>query len=130
MNLGETFDNFQKSIQEISDLSFSKLFADDLSLGEPSQLPRLATGRAAVTNDYSHRMFRCVDRSQALRPFPWPQTRRMSFTPEALYIVRSCHEQDNKKAFMSGSACAEGYRDDTPAVRSLIQQLLCDVCLY
>ena len=23
----------------------------------PSQLPRLATGRAAVTNDYSHRMF-------------------------------------------------------------------------
>ena len=34
-----------------------------------------------------------ADRS--LRPFSWPQ--RTSFTPEALYIVRSCHEQDNKR---------------------------------
>ena len=37
-----------------------------------------------------------------LWPFPWPQ--RKSFTPEALYIVRSCHEQDNKKIFMSSPA--------------------------
>ena len=34
MNLGETFNKFQKSIQEGSGFSFSKLFADDLSKGE------------------------------------------------------------------------------------------------
>ena len=37
----------------------------------------------------------------------------MSFTPEALYIIGSCDEQDNKKIFMSSPACADGY--DTPA---------------
>ena len=37
----------------------------------------------------------------------------MSFTPEALYNIRSCDEQDNKKIFMSSPACADGY--DTPA---------------
>ena len=31
MNLGEALDKFQKSIQESSGFSFSKLFADDLS---------------------------------------------------------------------------------------------------
>ena len=36
-------------------------------------------------------------------------------SPEALYIVGSCHERDsdNKKIFMSSPARAEGY--DTPA---------------
>ena len=34
MNLGETFSKFQKSSQESSGFSFSKLFADDLSKGE------------------------------------------------------------------------------------------------
>ena len=34
MNLGETFNKFQKSIQESSGFSLSKLFADDLSKGE------------------------------------------------------------------------------------------------
>ena len=38
---------------------------------------------------------------------------KKSFTPEALYIVGSCHERDNKKIFMSSPARAEGY--DTPA---------------
>ena len=37
----------------------------------------------------------------------------MSFTPEALYIIGSSDEQDNKKIFMSSPACADGY--DTPA---------------
>ena len=31
MNVGKAFDKFQKSIQKSSGLSFSKLFADDLS---------------------------------------------------------------------------------------------------
>ena len=73
----------------------------------PSQLRRLATGRAAVTTVI--RIEFSADTS--LRPFPWPQ--RTSFAPEALYIIRSCHEQDNKKIFMSSHACADGY--DTPA---------------
>ena len=34
MNLGETFNKFQKSIQESSGISLSKLFADDPSKGE------------------------------------------------------------------------------------------------
>ena len=34
MNLGETFDRFQNTVQESSGFSFSKLFADDLSEGE------------------------------------------------------------------------------------------------
>ena len=34
MNLGETFNKFQKSIQESSGFSLSNLFADDLSKGE------------------------------------------------------------------------------------------------
>ena len=53
--------------------------------------------------------------------------RRTSFTPEALFarvtskIVRSCHEQDNKKIFMSSPACAEGY--DTPAQQRQFKNL-------
>ena len=34
MNLGQIFDKFHKSIQESSGLSYSKLFADDLSQGD------------------------------------------------------------------------------------------------
>ena len=34
MNLGETFNKFQKSIQEISGFSLSKLFAGDPSKSE------------------------------------------------------------------------------------------------
>ena len=34
MNLGETFSKFQKSIQESSGFSFSKLFTDDLNQGD------------------------------------------------------------------------------------------------
>ena len=34
MNLGETFDKFQKSLQESFIFSFAKPFADDLSQGE------------------------------------------------------------------------------------------------
>ena len=79
-------------------------------VGGSSQLPRLATGRAAITNGHSHRMF-----YRSLRPFPWPPRQRKSFTPEALYImiVCSCHERDTKKIFISSTARAENY--DTPA---------------
>ena len=41
----------------------------------------------------------------SLRPFLWPQ--RKSLTPEALYIVCSCHERYNKKMiYMSIAARA------------------------
>ena len=42
----------------------------------------------------------------------------MSFTPEALYNIRSCDEQDNKKIFMSSPACADGY-DIVPGLLEL-----------
>ena len=87
------------------------------SLYISSQLPRLATGRVAVTNGYSHRMF--ADRS--LRPFPWPQ--RTSFTPKALYIIRSCHEQDNKR--YSCPVPRVPMATIRPRSNAKIQQLLC-----
>ena len=81
-----------------------------------TELPRLAAGRAAVTNEHSHRII-CWHLS--LRLFSWPQ--RKNFTPEALNSECSCHEPDSnlKKIFTSSPVRAKCLHSNAKIQQSL-----------